>query len=284
MIVHGDPSKPRILTPPTGPPACGPGGLVEVLADRLGDALRALKRVLVNGPVGLMQQVNAKAELLRRPACRKGEAVVRAGEGSVAVVLSISCPQARLWAKLLRVSELKHKVFCIGFHRTGTTSLGAALAQLGYRVCGAVGVRDSLISERAETLCESLLPRFDAFRDNPWPVLFRWLDHRCPGSRFILTDRNPDEWIASACSRFGTESTPMREWIYGVGHPIGNEETYVRRFQAHRRAVCEHFAHRSRDLLVMNVTGGDGWAELSSFLGVTAPDGPFPSLLATGQP
>ena len=34
------------------------------------------------------------------------------------------------------------KVFCVGFHKTGTKSLGAALTALGYRVIGPSGARD----------------------------------------------------------------------------------------------------------------------------------------------
>jgi len=36
----------------------------------------------------------------------------------------------------------KQKIFVIGFHKTGTSSLGAALEILGYTVCDAVGIQD----------------------------------------------------------------------------------------------------------------------------------------------
>ena len=43
---------------------------------------------------------------------------------------------------------MKHKVFCIGAHKTGTTSLEVALRKLGYRVRGSFGTKDPDIARR----------------------------------------------------------------------------------------------------------------------------------------
>ncbi len=168
------------------------------------------------------------------------------------------------------------KVFGIGFHKTGTTSLGRALEQLGYRVCGKLGVRHAQIAKHARRLAFRQLERHDAFQDNPWPLLYRELDQWCPGSKFILTLRPTQKWIESVVRHFGSQDTPMREWIYGVGHPLGNEEIYARRYEAHNAAVLEYFAKRPQDLLVFHTGGGDGWPELCRFLGREIPAGEFP--------
>lgn len=168
------------------------------------------------------------------------------------------------------------KIFGIGFHRTGTSSLRAALERLGYRVCGAVGTRDPDIAIRVREIAFPLLERFDAFGDNPWPVLFRELDERCPGSRFVLTMRPADEWLRSVARYFGTRSTPMREWIYGAGSPVGNETRYRERYERHNDEVREHFLDRPADLLVLRVTAGEGWRELCGFLGRDEPVTSFP--------
>ena len=139
------------------------------------------------------------------------------------------------------------KVFGIGFHRTGTSSLRAALQRLGYRVCGAVGTRDPDIADRVREIAFPLLDRFDAFGDNPWPILFRELDERRPGSRFVLTTRPTDEWLGSVTRYFGARSTPMREWIYGAGSPLGNESRYRERYERHHAEVLEHFRDRPGD-------------------------------------
>jgi hypothetical protein len=168
------------------------------------------------------------------------------------------------------------KIFGIGFHKTGTTSLGLALEELGYRVCGKLGVHHAKIASQALDFACARLDDYDAFQDNPWPLLYRELDARCPGSRFILTIRPSDRWVQSICSHFGDTSTPMREWIYGVGSPLGNEDAYLRRYEAHNAAVQEYFASRPHDLLVLRMGEQDGWNELCQFLGHPTRPGPFP--------
>lgn len=170
------------------------------------------------------------------------------------------------------------KVFGIGFHKTGTKSLAAALHILGYRVTGPNGVRDPQIATNALPMALDLVPRFDAFQDNPWPILFQEMDRRFPGSKFILTSRPTGEWFRSVEGYFGTASTPMRKWIYGVdaGSPIGNEAIYKTRYQRHNDAVLKHFENRPEALLVLNLTQGEGWPPLCSFLGHDVPDQAFP--------
>jgi len=168
------------------------------------------------------------------------------------------------------------KVFCIGFHKTGTKSLAAALTTLGYRVTGPNGVCDPEIARNVYAMAFDLVERFDAFQDNPWPIIYKELDRRCPGSKFVLSVRSSEAWIASQVRHFGPSETPMRRWIYGAGCPQGNEETYVRRFEAHNRDVLAYFTERPSDLLVMNLAEGDGWDKLCAFLGKEAPNLPFP--------
>jgi hypothetical protein len=168
------------------------------------------------------------------------------------------------------------KVFGIGFHKTATTSLKRALAHLGYRVTGPNGTDDGDIARNALPMCLDLAERFDGFQDNPWPLVYREMDVRYPGSKFVLTIRPTDRWIDSVVRHFGTTDTPMREWIYGVGHPAGFEDVYIERYERHNREVREHFADRPGDLLVLDITAGEGWDELSPFLGLATPDVEFP--------
>ncbi|MDP3898943.1 MAG: sulfotransferase [Mesorhizobium sp.] len=170
---------------------------------------------------------------------------------------------------------MRPKVFGIGFHKTGTSSLRDALTMLGYSVTGPNGVRDPNISENALPMALKLASEFDAFRDNPWPILFREMDAAFPGSRFVLTIRDPLMWISSAVTHFGTKHTPMREWIYGHGSPIGHEDVYLDVYNRHNEAVRAHFAGRD-DLLIIDVTIGQGWPELCGFLDCAMPTAPFP--------
>jgi hypothetical protein len=170
------------------------------------------------------------------------------------------------------------KIFCIGFHKTGTSSLGSALRLLGFSVCGAVGVNDPFVQRNIERIIARNVPRYDAFEDNPWPVLYKNLDERYPGSRFILTWRDPDDWIKSVVGHFGGTSTPMREWIYGYGDPRGHESAYVKTYIQHGQDVSEHFSDRTgTDFMIMRIMEGDGWEKVCSFLELPPPrDLPFP--------
>lgn len=171
---------------------------------------------------------------------------------------------------------MKPKVFCIGFHKTGTSSMAAALSNLGYRVAGPYGVNDPNIENNVLSMAYSLAEEFDAFQDNPWPILYKELDAKFPGSKFILTLRSPESWIKSQVNHFGKEETPMRKWIYGVGCPEGNEDVYLSRFKRHYQEVIEYFVDRPHDLLVLDLPKGDGWEKLCPFLGVDIPSDPFP--------
>jgi hypothetical protein len=184
-----------------------------------------------------------------------------------------------------REHGLRAKVFCIGFHKTGTKSLGRALRHLGYDVAGTMGTRDASVADTVLDRARARSAQFDAFQDNPWPLLFREMDAMWPGSRFVLTVRDLDGWLRSVVNYFGAESSPMREWIYGPGHgsPLGREAIYRARHERHLREVRAHFAGRERDLLVMDLPRGDGWPQLCAFLGEPVPDLPFPFVNAAAR-
>lgn len=172
------------------------------------------------------------------------------------------------------------KIFCIGFHKTGTTSLYAALVELGLKVTGTIGHRltaDALRCEGA-LLCIRTMARYDAAEDMPWPLFFRELDAAFPGAKFVLTVREPDPWFASIDRHFGDVDSQMHRFVYGAAHGRArdNREPWIAVKSAHEDAVRAHFSHRPRDLLVMDLATGDGWAALAPFLGVPVPATPFP--------
>ena len=171
---------------------------------------------------------------------------------------------------------MRSKVFGIGFHKTGTTSLKAALEILGYRVTGPNFVDDEDVAESVLSKSLAIAPEFNAFQDNPWPILYREMDQAFPGSKFILTIRDEAEWYTSALRQFGARTTPMRRFIYGAGSPLGNEASYRARYGSHNESVLQYFAARPGDLLLMDITRGDGWDLLCPFLGCATPSHPFP--------
>ena len=123
-----------------------------------------------------------------------------------------------------------------------------------------------------------LATKFDAFADNPWSVLYQDLDAAFPGSKFILTTRDPNRWYESATKHFGAGGSKMREWIYGVASPLRNREAYVERLMRHNEEVKEYFSDRPGDFMEFNVADGDGWSKLCDFLNKPVPKRKFPRL------
>lgn len=136
------------------------------------------------------------------------------------------------------------------------------------------------IAEHVSDLAFRLLGEYDAFQDNPWPLLYEEVDRRCPNSKFVLTIRDDEEWICSICAAFGSFSTPMRELVYGKrrGAPRGNESVYLEAFRQHNEKVRKYFRQRDRDLLVLNIVEGEGWEELCPFLSKEIPPVDFPHI------
>lgn len=170
----------------------------------------------------------------------------------------------------------RQKVFGIGFHKTGTSTLESALRALGYTVKGTFGVNDDTIGDTVVERAIEIAGQYDAVQDNPWPLVYRDLDEAYPDSKFVLTMRDTDKWWVSLERHFGGKTTAMRTWIYGVGDPAGHEDIYKQRYEAHNAEVVEYFSERPDDLLVVDVTAGGGWVELCSFLGADIPDMDFP--------
>lgn len=168
------------------------------------------------------------------------------------------------------------KVICIGWHKTGTSTMGEALIQLGYEVLGArLDTTDYLFDNDIESVIEIARP-FDALSDVPWAALFKELDNAFPGSKFILTVRDEQKWLHSAKKHFGSTNFPLHKWLYGKGKLEGNEELYISRYRKHNCEVREYFKDRPDDLLIMNFEKGDGWEKLCPFLGHEIPEKQFP--------
>jgi len=170
----------------------------------------------------------------------------------------------------------EQKVFCIGFQKTGTTSLGEALGLLGYSVTGPNFVTNQDLENQVYDLALAIAQKYDAFQDNPWPLLYKEMDQKFPRSKYILTLRPVDKWIDSVVRHFGSRQTAMRRWIYGIGSPQDNEDIFTERYERHNREVLAYFKDRPDDLLTLDVTAGEGWDRLCTFLDKPVPDVAFP--------
>ena len=186
----------------------------------------------------------------------------------------------------------RQKVFCIGRNKTGTTSLKTALSDLGYRVGD---------QRRAERLIEHYRDRdfqpiidycrtADAFQDVPFSLPFTYvvMDQSFPGSKFILSVRDPDDWYRSYIRHqkqvVGTDEVPtpgelkkhpyVREgWLYDAkvwqGRPedkFYDEDFLKERFVRYNRNARDYFQFKD-NLLTVNVAEDVAYQELCTFLG-----------------
>ncbi|MGQ0741708.1 MAG: sulfotransferase family protein [Alphaproteobacteria bacterium] len=176
------------------------------------------------------------------------------------------------------------KIIGVGFHKTGTSSLAQALRMLGYSVVHGVvingpkgvAIAPPLTREKVLPLALSRARDADAVCDNPFPLFYRELDGEYPGAQFILTVRDPQEWIASMLRHFGERKSETLQWIYGVPCVKDNETRCLEVYAAHNNSVRTYFATRSQDLLEIDFASGEGWPRLCTFLGRAQPRAPFP--------
>ena len=187
------------------------------------------------------------------------------------------------------------KVFCIGFNKTGTTSLTDALKRHRYRVCP---------QNKGEKLCKDwannnftniikLCERYEAFQDRPFsmPNTYKHLDKAFPNSKFILTVRSSsDEWYDSFIrfqkKIFGGKISPNLSilkrsgycytgWMYDViksqyntsDNDLYNKERLVSIYLKHNQEVMEYFKDRPDDLLVINLKYRKSYLNFCNFLG-----------------
>lgn len=188
--------------------------------------------------------------------------------------------------------DRRPKVFGIGFHKTGTSTLGRALRTLGYRVQkgrafnhpGKPSIAEPVTVEKIWDAVRPLIPLYAAFEDNPWPLLFRHIDAACPGARFIFTYRDPDRWIGSATRYFSNRNNATLDLIYSRRNfrIADNPAVALARYQQHNAEIREYFRGRAQDVLEWNLEAEPGWEPLCRFLDCEEPTRSFPHANAAG--
>ena len=169
-----------------------------------------------------------------------------------------------------------HKVFGVGFHRTGTTTLQTSLEALGYSV---VGMRDAEWKAYANEDLKKIhqtIEAFDGFRDMPWPLLYRHLYETVPDAKFILSYRDPDSWAKSCAGNYKTRPYEMFRSIYGFDVFVGNEETAKEVYLRHIDEVRAFFADKPGVFLEKDFTKNHSWTDLCDFLSEPEPNRKFP--------
>lgn len=174
------------------------------------------------------------------------------------------------------------KVFGIGWAKTGTTTLGKCLRLLGYdHQTQRLDLVQYLQTGDLNPIYDIAASK-DSFDDWPWLLLYKEMDERFPGSKFILTQRDPDSWLKSYRNMLASreeateELNEIRRTLYSLPFPNVTDDQLLERYRAHNQLVVEYFRDRPESLLIVDWAAGDEWTKLCRFLGKDTPREPFP--------
>jgi hypothetical protein len=177
----------------------------------------------------------------------------------------------------------------VGLNKTGTTTLGHALNQIGVPTIDYPTDARTLEQLEKGDYCLDIFNDYIGVTDTPVGLFYPQLDKLHPGSKFILTIREKEAWQRSVrdhwpfVMEWSKHEAQFRRFTYYAfittyGSLEYNEDRYSYVYDHYVDDVRAYFADRPDDLLVMDICDGDGWEKLCPFLGLPIPEEPFPHL------
>jgi len=165
----------------------------------------------------------------------------------------------------------REKIFIIGLPRSGTTSICAAMLELGFNVAHTAYTQKTF--DNAQVIA-----------DTPIFLDFKQLDRFYPNSKFIYLSRNSDKWIPSIKQLLqrmyvnvtrddGGFNTIIKRCYQKAFSPftlenIADNDFLALCYQRHNNDVHQYFAERKQDLLTIDISEPNSYAKLLSFLSV----------------
>lgn len=193
------------------------------------------------------------------------------------------------------------KVIGAGFGRTGTLSLKKALEILGFDPCYhmfEVGQNPDhpkmwwQVSEGTAPNWHAMFADYQACVDWPACAYYYELYQAFPGSKVVLSKRDPEKWYRSAKETIYPMSHSFPAWartlfkrlkyFHGLVENIIWQGTFSGRFLDEEHAIQvfdQHLVDVRQKIPaehLLEFEAVDGWAPLCDFLGVEIPDEPFP--------
>lgn len=193
------------------------------------------------------------------------------------------------------------KVIGAGFGRTGTLSMKAALEDLGFGPCyHMVEVFDKpqhvalwqAAAEGQRIDWNALFAGYNATVDWPACNFYESLMQAYPEAPVVLNVRDPERWYESVTNTIyqagrALGDGPQPPQVQAFGRMIGTliwGGTFGGQFEDKQHAIAVFNRHIAEvkervppeRLLIFDVQ--EGWEPLCHFLGVAAPDKPFPRL------
>ena len=197
------------------------------------------------------------------------------------------------------------KVFGIGANKTGTTSLETILKCFGfnlpYQELQSASIFNQVQLGNYLALKE-YIEKFDAFQDQPFSsgTTYAVVDALFPGSKFILTIREPDLWFNSlkryVCQAFNVEAEQINEQVFDKSKYcfkgfwkastelevlkisdyqsvvdwslLHNKKHYIQSYIQRNNMIIHHFRQRPNDLIVIDLTKETTTEKINDFLGI----------------
>lgn len=213
-----------------------------------------------------------------------------------------------LHKKLRHLSHSKrwNKIFCIGSHKTGTTTLNHIMHGLGFNCAPQAKLERDCVLESTKGNYKPLttyINQFDFFQDSPFAHAHTYvaLDALFPNSKFIYSYRDPEEWfksninfVSTWCNTRPSELSKSHYQSYGyiekdymikkteyydICHVdeqtlsckpkwelLFAREKYIKDYTNRRDEILRYFHTRPDDLLVINITKEETVSKVIDFL------------------
>lgn len=207
----------------------------------------------------------------------------------------------------MTIAQAKSKVFCLGFGKTGTTTLERVLADFGYSI-GDQEVGEFLVDDYSDGNWEPIIEfchSADAFQDVPFCLPYTWLilHEHFPDARFVLSVRDPEDWYDSLINHhsgsFGDGKNPptseqLKRAIYRGKYPefvyksvkaiwknddadLYNRDSMIAAVQRHNEDV-RHFFKGKDNFIEISVENDPDYQRLAAFLEIPATGSTFSHL------
>ena len=199
------------------------------------------------------------------------------------------------------------KIFCIGSNKTGTTSLAATLEIYGYSLPNQLK-QEMEISKQTYlgnfSPLKEFVNKYDAFQDLPFSIDNYYIaaDALYPNSKFILTERDPEDWYNSIVrydqKKYGIDNLKnlkeedindkfnylfegyrkmtMQKYIAEINNNkvyfnwdlLYDKETYINYYIERNNQIKKYFHNRNNAFLILDLKKEKDTEKLCNFLNI----------------
>ena len=177
---------------------------------------------------------------------------------------------------IFRIPIFGPKVICVGYWKTGTTTIGRTLNIYGYRNTSFKKKCLDLYGAQKYNKLIRYAAKYDSMDDMPWnltpmlPLLF----DKFPNSKFILTERDPNKLLQSRIS-WGKKRNSDEVWTDEMS------KNFIENYWKHNKEVKHFFKDKPDSLLCIDVSSVDSHMRFCDFLGIKPKMKKFPIFNAT---